>query len=408
MIRTIMHIDMNAFFASVEQQSNPALRGKPIAVVGSQKRTIILTSSYEARKFGVKTAMTLYEARLKCPQLQFIPTNNRLYTHVSTQIMQLFGDYTPLVEVFSIDEAFLDVSGSLDYFGGVKRIAYLIKSRIKARFGITCSVGIAPNKLLAKLASEMEKPDGLTLIKPEMIDNLLRDLPVGEICGIGRKTTQKLNRLGIYTCGELGRFPVARLKKPFGIIGERLVLMARGIDPSPVVPPDQESKVKTVGHSMTLQKDISSPGDIARVLLQLAEMVGRRARRYGVSGRTVVLTLRYADFTTCSRQQAQAESISRSEDIYRAALRILDSLLLTQPIRLLGICLANLETCNNQLSLLPEDHLRERLTIALDRVNDCYGEFTVMPGCLLTMKGKGSHVISPAWRPEGIRNIGVR
>jgi DNA polymerase-4 len=184
--------------------------------------------------------------------------------------------------------------------------------------------------------------------------------------------------------------------------------MARGIDPSLVVSPDQESKVKTVGHSMTLQKDISSPGDIARVLLQLAEMVGRRARRYGVSGRTVVLTLRYADFTTCSRQQAQAESISRSEDIYRAALRILDSLLLTQPIRLLGICLANLETCNNQLSLFPEDHLRERLTAALDRVNDRHGEFTVMPGCLLTMKGKGSHVISPAWRPEGIRNIGVR
>jgi len=406
--RTIMHIDMNAFFASVEQQSNPALRGRPIAVVGSQKRTIILTSSYEARKFGVKTAMTLYEARLKCPQLQFVPTNNRLYADVSTQIMQLFRDYTPLVEVFSIDEAFLDVSGSLNYFDGVERIAYLIKSRIKARFGITCSVGIASNKLLAKLASDMEKPDGLTLIEPERVNALLRDLPVGEICGIGRRTTQKLNRMGIYTCGELGRFPILKLKKPFGIIGERLVLMARGIDPSPVVSPEHDPEVKTVGHSMTLREDVSSREDISRFLLQLAEMVGRRARRYRVSGRTVVLTLRYADFTTRSCQQIQTEPISRSEDIYWAALRILDSSLLIQPIRLLGISLASLETRNQQLSLLPEDHIRERLTIALDQVNDRHGEFTVMPGCLLTMKGKGSHVISPAWRPEGIRNIGVK
>ncbi len=404
---TIMHIDMDAFFASVEQQSNPALRGIPVAVVGHQKRTIILTSSYEARKFGVKTAMTLYEARLKCPQLQFVPTNNRLYTHISTQIMRLFRDYTPLVEVFSIDEAFLDVSGSLDYFGGVERIAYLIKSRIKARFGITCSVGIAPNKLLAKLASGMEKPAGLTLIKPEMIDALLKDLPVEEICGIGRKTTQKLNRLGIYTCGQLSHFPVVKLKKLFGIVGEKLILMARGIDPSPVMSPEHESRVKTVGHSMTLRQDVSSREDIARFLLQLAEMVGRRARRYGVSGRTVVLTLRYADFTTCHRQQAQLDPINRSDEIYHAALRIFDSLLLTQPIRLLGICLANLDTCNSQLSLLPEDHLSEKLTAALDRVNDCHGEFTVMPGCLLPIKRKGSHVISPAWRPEGIRNIGV-
>ena len=407
MTRTIMHIDMNAFFASVEQQSNPALRGKPIAVVGSQKRTIILTSSYEARKFGVKTAMTLYEARIKCPQLQFVPTNNRLYTHVSTQIMQIFREYTPLVEVFSIDEAFLDVSGSLDYFGGVQRIAYLIKSRIQARFGITCSVGIAPNKLLAKLASDMEKPDGLTLIKAEMVDGILSDLPVGDLCGIGRKTTQKLNRMGIYTCGQLGIYPVNKLKKRFGILGERLVMMARGIDPSPVVPPEHDSEVKTVGHSMTLQKDVSAREDISRFLLQLAEMVGRRARRYGVGGRTVALTLRYADFTTCQRQQAQAEAVSRSNDIYRAAQRILDSLLLTQPIRLLGISLANLEPRNRQLSLLSEENLRERLTTALDRVNDRHGEFTVMPGCLLNMKGKGSHVISPAWRPEGIRNIGV-
>ncbi len=408
MIRTIMHIDMNAFFAAVEQQSNPALRGKAVAVVGSQKRTIILTASYEAREFGVKTGMTLYEARLKCPQIEFVPANNRLYTHVSSRIMQLFHDYTPLVEVFSIDEAFLDVSGSLDYFGGIERISYLIKSRIKVQFGITCSVGIGPNKLLAKLASGMEKPDGLTVIEPGQVASLLAGLPVEKLCGIGRRTTEKLNRMGVLTCGQLGCFPVTKLKKPFGVIAEKLVLMGRGIDASPVVPAGQESDVKTVSHSMTLQRDVSSREEITRFLLQLAEMVGRRARRYGVSGRTVTLIFRHSDFSTYSRQQIQSEAISRSDDLYRAALKILDGLLLTQPLRLLGIRLSNLQHRDCQLPLLDEERRRNQLTVALDRVNDRHGEFTVMPGCLLTIKKKGSHVISPAWRPEGIRNVGVQ
>ncbi|MEA3544165.1 MAG: DNA polymerase IV [Thermodesulfobacteriota bacterium] len=408
MTRTIMHIDMDAFFAAVEQQSNPALRGQPIAVVGSQQRTIILTSSYEARKYGVKTGMTLYEARQKCPQLQLVKANNRLYTHISSQIMQIFQDYTPLMEVSSVDEAFLDVSGSLNYYGSVERIAYLIKSRIKARLGLTCSVGIASNKLLAKLASDLYKPDGLTLIRIEAVSDLLENLPIGEICGIGRKTTQKLNHLGIFSCGQLGRFPVRNLKRQFGVIGERLSLMGRGVDPSPVVSPEQEAEVKTVGHSMTLQKDISLREDIARFLLQLAEMVGRRARRYGVSGRTVTLTVRHTDFSTFSRQRLQPLPISRSEELYHAALRILDGLLLTQPIRQLGVCLSNLQHRNHQLSLLQEERCREQLTASLDQVNDRYGEFAVMSGSLLMVKGRGSHVISPAWRSEGIRNIGVQ
>ena len=408
MTRTIMHIDMNAFFAAVEQQSNPALRDRPVAVVGSQQRTIILTSSYEARKYGVKTGMTLYEARQKCSQLQLVKANNRLYTYVSSQIMLIFQDYTPLVEIFSVDEAFLDVSGSLHYFGSVERIAYLIKSRIKAHFGITCSVGIAPNKLLAKLASDMHKPDGLTLVRPDEVRDLLEDLPIEDICGIGRKTTQKLNLLGIFTCGELGRFPVVKLKQKFGVVGERLALMGRGIDPGAVLSPEQEADVKTVGHSMTLRKDISLREDVARFLLQLSEMVGRRARRYSVSGRTVTLSIRYTDFSTFSRQQIQPAPISRSEEIYHAALRIFDRLLLTQPIRLLGVRLSNLQHRDCQLPLFLEERRREQLTKFLDRVNDRHGEFTVMSGSLLSVKGKGSHVISPAWRPEGIRNIGVR
>jgi len=408
MQRTIMHIDMNAFFAAVEQQSNPKLRGRPVAVVGSQQRTIILTASYEARKYGVKTGMKLGEARQLCPQLELIPANNRLYTHVSSQIIRIFQDYTPLVEVFSVDEAFLDVSGSLNFFGGARRIAYLIKSRLKVHLGLTCSIGIASNKLLAKLASDMEKPDGLTLIPPEQVSSTLENLPIGHVCGIGRKTENKLQQLGIFTCGQLGRFSAAQLKARFGVIGERLVLMGRGIDDSPVVPPEQEPAVKTVGHSMTLQRDIESREEVARFLLQLAEMVGRRARRYQVTGRTVTLTVRYVDFVTFSRQQVQPGLISRSEEIYRAALKILDALLLTQPIRLLGVRLSNLQHRDRQLLLLPEERRSQQLTESLDLVNDRYGEFAVMSGSLLQLKGKGSHVISPAWRPEGIRNVSVK
>jgi len=405
--RQIMHIDMNAFFAAVEQQSHPALRGQPVAVVGSSQRTIILTASYEARPFGVKTGMTLKEARQKCPALQLVVANNRLYTQISSRIVALFHHYTPQVQVFSIDEAFLDVSGSLKLFGSAERIAQLIKAQIKAHFGLSCSVGIAPNKLLAKLASEMQKPDGLTLIEPAQVAAVLEDLPIGELCGIGRQTQHKLEKMGIYTCGQLGRFPPRVLKSRFGVIGERLVLMGQGVDNSPVLPQEEEPEVKTVGHSMTLKRDLEDRGEIARFLLQLAEMVGRRARRYGVSGRTITLTIRYADFSTFSRQQVQAQPVSQSEEIYRAALRILDSLLLGQPVRLLGVRLSRLEYRTRQLLLLPEERRQQQLTGALDEVNDRFGEFTLMSASLLGVKGKGSHVISPAWRPEGIRNVGV-
>ena len=186
--RTLMHVDQNAFFASVEQQANPALRGKPIAVVGGGGRTVITTSSYEARARGVKTGMAIWEAKRCCPELIVVVGDNRKYQHTSSRIVEIFCDYTPEVEVFSIDEAWLDVTHSLSLFGSPERIAYLIKARIKHQFGITCSIGIAPNKLLAKLASDMQKPDGLTVIRPEDVSRILERIPVGELCGIGKKT----------------------------------------------------------------------------------------------------------------------------------------------------------------------------------------------------------------------------
>lgn len=407
-----MHIDMNAFFASVEQQSNPALRGKPIAVIGSAKRTVITTASYEARACGVKTGMNVWQARQKCPQIILVVGDNRKYTWTSSQIFKMMLQFTPLVEVFSIDEAFLDVTGSMGLFGAPERIAFLLKAQIRHRFGITCSIGIAPNKLLAKLASEMKKPDGLTVIRPDEVARVLDTIPAKDLCGIGSKTARQLDLYGIRTCGDLGRFPVGFLRKKFGIIGERLHRMGKGIDDSPVIPAEETEEVKSVGHSMTLEKDIEGRKEILKFLLQLSEMVGRRARRYNVRGKTVTLSIRYADFDTwVGKQETLREYINLSDDIYKAVVAILDSLVLQQPVRLLGVRLSNLYYGSKQLPLFPEERKRMLLVNALDEVNDRFGDFTVTFASLLDKERaeeKGSHVISPAWRPAGIRNIDVK
>lgn len=399
-----MHVDMNAFFASVEQQSNPELQGKPIAVIG-RGRTVVTTASYEARAFGVKTGMNTWQAKQACPQVIFVIGDNRKYTHTSSEIMKMMEDYTPVVEIFSIDEAWLDVTHSLAMFGSAENIAGLIKSHIRHRFGITCSIGIAPNKLLAKLASEMKKPDGLTVIRPEDVAGILEHLPVQQLCGIGRKTEKLLLMMGIQSCGELGRYPLDRLTRKFGIVGERLQQMGKGIDDSPVVPLENEQEVKSVGHSMTLERDITARLEIERYLLQLSEMVGRRARRYNVAGKTVHLTIRYADFSTIGRQQTRKGYSNQSEEIFREAISILDSMEITQPVRLLGVRITNLCYQRQQLPLFESERRRALATSAMDEVNDRYGSFAVTYGTLLDNGEKGSFVISPAWRPDGIRRV---
>ena len=407
--RIILHLDMNAYFASVEQQANPELRGKPIAVIGSNGRTVITTASYEARKFGVKTGMAIWEAKRQCPQIILVVGDNRKYTHTSTQIFKMMLDYTPLVEVFSIDEAFLDVTHSLKIFGNPERIVHLLKAQIMESFGLTCSVGIGPNKLLAKLASDMKKPDGLTIIRPDEVSQIINPLPIKDFCGIGSQTEKKLNLLGIKTIGDLGKFPVDILKRKFGINGLHLHDMGLGIDHSPVVPASDQDRVKSVGHSMTLKQDISRRQDILKYLLQLSEMVGRRARRYGVSGKTVHLYVRYADFySSFGKQQTLGNPINQSGDIYKAAVDILDTVELQQPVRLLGIRLTNLRHHVAQLPLFPQERRKALMVNAMDAVNNRFGDFTVTFASLMDTEEKGSHVISPAWRPDGIRCVEIQ
>jgi DNA polymerase-4 len=404
-----MHLDLNAFFASVEQQANPELQGKPIAVVGSAGRTVITTSSYEARAFGVKTGMAIWEARRCCPQLIIVIGDNKKYTYTSTRIMEMMRDYTPLVEVFSIDEAWMDVTHSLSIFGTPERIANLLKARILQSFGLKCSIGIAPNKLLAKLASEFKKPDGLTIIKPEDVSRVLERLPISKLCGIGKKMDRYLMLMSIRTCGELERCDVERLTKKFGIMGKRYKEMGQGIDASPVTPQAEDDEVKSVGHSMTLRQDVSHREDILKYLLQLSEMVGQRARRYGVSGKTVTLYVRFADFySSFGKQNTLKSYINMSEDIYKTAIRILDTTELQQPVRQLGVRLSNLKYEAEQLSLFRNVQKKSDAIKAMDAVNDRFGSFKVTYGSLLANEEKGSHVISPAWRPDGIRNVDVK
>jgi DNA polymerase-4 len=402
-----MHIDMNAFFASVEQRSNPRLRNRPIAVVGSAKRTVVTTASYEARAFGVKTGMNRYEAKEKCPHLIFVEGDNRKYIDTSVRILGIIKGFSPKVEVYSIDEAFVDISGTFDLFGPPDALGMAIKKRIREELGLTCSVGVAKNKLLAKLASDMNKPDGLVVVREGDIEGLLKDLSVGELWGIGPRLSAHLASMGVKTCGELGRFPVSILRKRFGIIGERLKLMGQGIYFSPVVPEGEEEGAKSVGHSMTLPADVTDKYAIKRFLLKLSEMVGARARRHGLKGRKVALTVRYPDFYTFTRQTTLPAHTNDTRVIYRTAGRILSSMRLKSAVRLLGVSLSDVISHPFQLDLFEEDRKRERLLSAVDSINGHFGSFTITWATLFE-RDDDSWVISPSWRPSGVKRVDAR
>jgi len=358
----ILHIDMDAFFASVEELCNPSLRGRPIAVAGPGVRTVITTSSYEARRRGVRTAMTVGAALRLCPDLLVIRADHRKYTHASKKIMAVLESFTPAVEPFSVDEAFVDAAGMLSLHGSPVDLAEKIKDRIYKEVGLTCSVGIAPNRLLAKLASGLEKPNGLTVLKASEIPALLERMPVGKICGIGPKTVVELKSLGIETCGQLGRYPEHTLTARFGVIGRILKQMGMGADSSPVTPMlSGIQDVKSVGHSVTLGRDITDRALMKRILLTLSEMVGRRARRYSCSGHRLSLTVRYNDFKTFSRQKTFSTPVWMTGRIYDAACVIFSEITLDHPIRLLGLSLGSLDFGSRQDSLIDLERQRECL-----------------------------------------------
>ncbi len=401
----ILCSDMDAFFASVEQKVNPALRGKPIAVIGAMGRTVVTTASYEARALGVKTGMNVREARAACPQVIFVAGDNARYTHTCRILEQIYLRYTPEAEVYSIDEAFLDITTTAHLFGGAIELGRRIKAAVRSRFGINCTVGIGPNILIAKLASDLAKPDGLRWIKSADIPGALEALPVDKLWGIGKKTTERLASLGIRTCGELGRAPASMLRSRFGIMGEHLHAMGLGLCERPLR--REESDPKSIGHSTTLPEDIRERELAAAWLLRLAEKVGRRARANDLKGRKVTLTLRYSDFRTLTRQAMLPAATNDTHVILSQALDLYDSINPRDPVRLLGISISSLVPGGGQLCLMPEERRRAELLRAMDSVNDRYGRSTVtwagQAGSGMPRKS-GEWVISPAWRPSGLRN----
>ena len=408
--RVIAHIDMNAFFASVEQKANPHLKGKPILVCGNPKgRTVVATASYEARAYGIKTGMTIGEAKKLCPQAILVECDPDKYVYTSMKLLSIYESFTPKVEAFSVDEAFLDLTGTERLFGPPLEIAKRIKQRIKKELGLLCSVGIASNKLLAKLASDLKKPDGLVFLNDEDIPHVLEDLSISELCGIGPKMTSHLNKLGIRTCGDLGRYPQEILEDRFGKIGTYLHYMGKGIgdeDSSTsslseeVLFYYQSEPAKSMGHSLTLDKDAYSKYIIEKLIFQLSEQVGKRLRRDGYKGRTVCLTLRYSDFSTFSKQRSIKRFIDDGREIFKEAMFIFEELYNgLYGVRLAGVSVSNLIKDTAQLSLFEGEWKKQRLLEAMDKINDRFGDFTLTWARLLN-RSKDGNVISPGWRPS--------
>ena len=380
--RIILHIDMDAFFIAVEQRDDPSLRGKPAAVCGSLSRSVVTSATYEARPYGIRAGMPVQEAQRKCPNLILVEGNHSKYTETASRIFSKLKEYTPLVEVASIDEAYLDITKSQLLFKSPLHTAQSIKEQIRKQEQLTCSIGVAPNKLLAKLGSRLRKPDGLVVIQKEGVSQVLKDLPVSSLFGIGPKLEESLKAMGIFTCGQLGGFPVPLLENRFGVIGKRLQEMGLGLDDCSVIPFDEEEDPKSISHSVTLEEDTSELKVLRKVLLQLSERVSRRMRKDSFYGRRVTLTVRYSDFYTFTKQKTLSHWINSGPEIFQHSFDIFASILHPRPIRLLGVGVSQLKKEWCQLPLFVKREKMDNLLRAMDQVNGRFGDWTLTWGSL--------------------------
>ncbi len=369
---------MDAFYASVEQRDQPELRGKPVVVGGDGNRGVVAAASYESRQFGVRSAMPMRDARRRCPDLICVRPRMSHYQDVSAEIFAIFRDFTPLVEGLSLDEAFLDVSGSVALFGDGGRIAREIKSRVQSQTGLTASVGVATNKLVAKIASELDKPDGLVIVMDENRQSVLDPLPVRVIPGIGPATAERLARAGIRIITELRNAAERDLQAVFGRFATRARERACGVDDRPVVPSRAE---KSISAEETFETDLSDLADMQRELLRLTERTSLRLRRKGLAAGTVQLKIRRSDFTTCTRQCALEPASNNSGQIYAAATRLLAAWrhdFPTAKVRLLGVGGCDFAgTGQPDLFSSSATANSVQLDQAVDRIRDRFGNLAV-------------------------------
>lgn len=397
--RKILHVDMDAFFAAIEQHDNPDYRGKPVIVGGDpHSRGVVSTCSYEAREYGVHSAMPLREALRRCPHGIFTPVRGWRYAEVSRAIMKIMNQYTPLVEPISLDEAFLDLTGSENLFGPAEGIAREIVNRINTELGLSASAGLAPNKFLAKLASDLEKPHGFVIITEDNMAQILEDLPVGKLWGVGPKTEGQLIRLGIKTIGMLRRIDPNLLRNKLGDTGRQIYRLAYGLDDR-LVEPNEESK--SVGHEITFQIDTEDREFLAGVLLWLSEQVARRLRRYNLKGRVITVKIRDHDFKTLTKRVTLNEATDFEEEIYGQALRLAGEVQWgSKKVRLIGVSVSGFDTGELlQLGLFRDteatkDKSLEKLHQTIDQLRDRFGEEIVTKGAVLQVKEKVGRKVS--------------
>jgi DNA polymerase-4 len=385
--RTIMHIDLDAFFVSVEQASNPELRGKPVVVGGKPgSRGVVATASYEARAFGLHSAMPISTAVRLCPQAIFIEGNYYHYAEVSKKFMAILADFSPFLEPMGLDEAYMDVTGFESLYGSIRQMALKIKQRVKDELGIVASIGIATCKVVAKVASDESKPDGLIEVSPGGEGAFLAPLPIRKLPGVGKKTEQVLNGIGIRIIGQVARMPLPALKNRFGAFGDMLYRHANGLDNSPVTPPGE---AKSISRETTFEEDTHDITFLAATLHYQAERVGADLRALGRQAKCISIKVRFADFTTITRQCTLPQPTALDQTIFQTGKELLDKAQAPNrlAIRLIGIGVSSLIEPGNQLSMMDGTERRlENLNCAVDRIRDKYGFTAIQTGRTMQLK----------------------
>jgi DNA polymerase-4 len=362
---------MDAFFASVEQLDNPELRGKPVAVGGTSDRSVVSAASYEVRKFGVRSAMSVVKARQLCPEIILVPGRMKRYKEISRQAMGVLREFSPTVEQASVDEAYLDGTGLERLFGPIEEVGLQIKARMKEVTGLTCSVGAAPIRFLAKISSDVNKPDGIFIIRPEEIKEFLRVLPVNRIPGVGKKLVDILKRLGVRTCGDVLGKPREYWEHRLGKYGGALHDRARGIDPNGV---EVSSGAKSCSAENTFHEDTVDRTVLKQWILSQSERVGGDLRRHGYKGRTVTLKVKYADFKQITRSHSLDGRTDNTTIIFETACELLRKLNLRRCVRLIGVGVSNFEARNRQVALFEEEPQELEATSELDKAVDAVRE----------------------------------
>ena len=379
---TILHVDMDAFFASVTERDHPELKGKAV-VIGAGVRGVVTSANYEARKFGIKAAMPVGRAQRLAPHAIFIPPDHKRYSEVSEHIMEIFHSFTPLVEPISLDEAFLDVTKAKRLLGDGRAIATAIRAKVEAQEGITCSVGIASSKFIAKLASQRCKPNGILEITDDRVLTFLHPLPVSALWGVGPKTNEALERLGLHTVGDIAQTPEQTLIRALGqAAGQSLYELAWGRDDRDVIPEEPD---KSISAAETFDRDIDDPEIIAKEILRMCERASSRMRERSLFAKTITLKIRFADFTTINRSKTLPLPIDTTHEIYEIAKGLYEALSIGRArIRLVGVSLENLHTdSHEQLILGARESSWRELQGGIDAAKARFGSDSVRPGRLI-------------------------